>query len=74
MRITYFIITLAICFCTSLFAENKANDLMKQAQNSLEQKDFTKETIRKPLIVEQKRHIFITAKTTIRKRLSFADK
>ena len=42
MRITYFIITLAICFCMSLHAENKANDYMKQAQNSLEQKDFTK--------------------------------
>ena len=38
MRITYFIITLAICFCMSLHAENKANDYMKQAQNSLEQK------------------------------------
>ena len=42
MRITYFIITLAICFCMSLHAENKANDYMKQAQSSLEQKDFTK--------------------------------
>lgn len=42
MRITYFIITLAICFCTSLFAESRANDYMKQAQNCLEQKDFTK--------------------------------
>ena len=37
MRITYFIITLAICFCMSLHAENKANDYMKQAQSSLEQ-------------------------------------
>ena len=42
MRSTYFIITLAICFCMSLHAENKANNYMKQAQSSLEQKDFTK--------------------------------
>lgn len=43
MRIMYFIITLVICFCTTtLQAENRANDLMKQAQNSLEQKDYTK--------------------------------
>lgn len=43
MRIMYFIITLVICFCTTtLQAENRANDLMKQAQSSLEQKDYTK--------------------------------
>ncbi|MCD8270035.1 MAG: HAMP domain-containing histidine kinase [Parabacteroides sp.] len=42
MRITYFIITLAVCFCMSIHAENRANDFMKQAQNSLEQKDYTK--------------------------------
>ena len=36
MRIMYFIITLVICFCTTtLQAENRANDLMKQAQSSL---------------------------------------
>lgn len=42
MRIMYFIITLIICFCMSLHADDKADDLMKQAQTSLEQKDFTK--------------------------------
>lgn len=42
MRIMYFIITLVLCFCTTLKAENRANDLMKQAQSSLEQKDYTK--------------------------------
>ena len=42
MRIMYFIITLVLCFCTILKAENRANDLMKQAQSSLEQKDYTK--------------------------------
>lgn len=42
MRSTYFIIALVICFCTTLQAENRANELMKQAQSSLEQKDYTK--------------------------------
>lgn len=42
MRITYLIITLAVCFCTLIHADNKANDFKKQAENSLEQKDFTK--------------------------------
>lgn len=42
MRIAYLITTLAVCFCMSIYAENKANDYMKQAQNNLEQKDFTK--------------------------------
>ena len=89
MRITYFIITLAICFCMSLHAENKANDYMKQAQSSLEQRTLpkpvificklikpsrTKGTIHKPLIAEQKRRIFTIAKTIIRKHSSFAGK
>lgn len=42
MRITYVIITLIICFCMSLHAENRGNDLMKQAQTNLEQKEYTK--------------------------------
>lgn len=90
MRIMYFIITLVICFCTTtLQAENRANDLMKQAQSSLEQKDYTKarylflqaykafstkETTRKPSTVEQKQRIFIIARTTIRKHSNFAAK
>lgn len=42
MRIIYFILTFAMCFCTILPAQNRANDLMKQAQNSLEEKEYTK--------------------------------
>ena len=85
MRITYFIITLAICFCMSLHAENKANDYMKQAQSSLEQKDFTK--ARYLYLQAYKAFsnegdytqaidcgIFTIAKTIIRKHSSFAGK
>lgn len=42
MRIPYFIITLILCFCTTLQAQNRANELMQQAQSSLEKKDYTK--------------------------------
>lgn len=42
MRITYYILLLLACFCTTLQAQNGANELMKQAQNDLEQKDYTK--------------------------------
>lgn len=42
MRIIYFILTFTMCFCTILPAQNRANDLMKQAQNSLEEKEYTK--------------------------------
>lgn len=42
MRITYFILSLVLCFCTTLQAQNRADELMKQAQSSLESKDYTK--------------------------------
>lgn len=42
MRITYFIIALIICFCSVAPAQNRANDLMQQAQTSLEQKEYVK--------------------------------
>lgn len=42
MRISYLIIALALCFCTPFFAEGKADDLLQQAESSLNQKDFTK--------------------------------
>lgn len=42
MRITYFFLSLIICFCTTLQAQNRADELMKQAQSSLETKDYTK--------------------------------
>lgn len=42
MRITYLILSLVICFCTSLQAQSRADELMKQAQSSLDTKDYTK--------------------------------
>lgn len=42
MRITYYILLLVACFCTSLQAQDRADELMKQAQSNLEQKDYTK--------------------------------
>ena len=87
MRSTYFIITLAICFCMSLHAENKANNYrLKVAWNKrtlpkpviffckLTKPSRTKETIHKPSIAEQKRRTCTIAKTIIRKHSSFAGK
>lgn len=42
MRIYNFIITLIICFCVPLQAQNKADNIKQQAQSSFEKKDYTK--------------------------------
>lgn len=42
MRIAHLILSVFICFCTTLQAQNRADELMKQAQSSLETKDYTK--------------------------------
>ncbi|WP_308549377.1 HAMP domain-containing sensor histidine kinase [uncultured Parabacteroides sp.] len=42
MKIYYFIITLIICFCVPLQAQNKADNFKQQAQSSFENKDYTK--------------------------------
>lgn len=70
MKISTLILTILVCFSTIVDAQgtqNRANELMKQAQSSLEQKEYTKarylfikpmapsrhkKTIRKPWNVE----------------------
>ncbi|WP_102408467.1 sensor histidine kinase [Parabacteroides bouchesdurhonensis] len=42
MKIRYYILMVAVCFCTVLQAQNRADELMKQAQSSLETKEYTK--------------------------------
>lgn len=42
MKIRYYILMVVVCFCTTLQAQSRANELMKQAQSSLETKDYTK--------------------------------
>lgn len=42
MKIAYYMVIFMACFCTTLQAQNKANEWMKQAQNNLEKKDYTK--------------------------------
>ena len=41
MRITCITFALIVCFCASLLAEGKGNDLMLQAEKSVEQKDLS---------------------------------
>lgn len=45
MKISTLILTILVCFSTIVDAQgtqNRANELMKQAQSSLEQKEYTK--------------------------------
>lgn len=42
MKIRYYMLLLVVCLCTSLQAQNSADELMKQARNNLEQKEYTK--------------------------------
>lgn len=41
MRITYLLLSLVLCLCPVMQAQNTTNQFMKQAQSSLE-KDYTK--------------------------------
>lgn len=89
MRIYYFIITLIISFCVSLQAQNNADKFKQQAQSSFENKDYTKARylyiqaykdyanegkITQESNAVHRRHPSITARTTIRKRSTSADK
>lgn len=42
MRITYLLLSLVLCLCPVMQAQNTTNQFMKQAQSSLEKKDYTK--------------------------------
>ena len=42
MKIRYLLTTLMFCFCSLMQAQNTSNQIMTQAQTSLEQKDYTK--------------------------------
>lgn len=42
MKIAYFILSLFICFYAPIQAQNRADELMKQAQSNLETKEYTK--------------------------------
>lgn len=42
MKTGYYIILFVVCFSTILQAQNRADEMMKQAQSNLEQKDYTK--------------------------------
>ena len=89
MRIYYFIITLIISFCVSLQAQNNADKFKQQAQSSFENKDYTKARylyiqaykdyanegkITQAIECGTQGHPSITARTTIRKRSTSADK
>lgn len=55
MKISTLILTILVCFSTIVDAQgtqNRANELMKQAQSSLEQKEYTK-----PMALSQRRKI-----------------
>ena len=62
MKISTLILTILVCFSTIVDAQgtqNRANELMKQAQSSLEQKEYTKALIfsSKPMALSQRRKI-----------------
>lgn len=62
MKISTLILTILVCFSTIVDAQgtqNRANELMKQAQSSLEQKEYTKARIfsSKPMALSQRRKI-----------------
>ena len=42
MRITYLLLSLVLCLCPVMQAQNTTNQFMTQAQSSLEKKDYTK--------------------------------
>lgn len=42
MKIRYYILILVACFYTTLQAQDRGDELMKQAQSNFEQKDYTK--------------------------------
>lgn len=42
MKLTQLLIALCVCLSTSLSAQNRADDFMKQAQHSLTEKEYTK--------------------------------
>lgn len=61
MKISTLILTILVCFSTIVDAQgtqNRANELMKQAQSSLEQKEYTKAIFSsKPMALSQRRKI-----------------
>ena len=42
MRVIYLLLSFMLCFCPVMQAQNTTNQFMKQAQSSLEKKDYTK--------------------------------
>ena len=62
MKISTLILTILVCFSTIVDAQgtqNRANELMKQAQSSLEQKEYTKARYLfiRPMALSQRRKI-----------------
>lgn len=63
MKISTLILTILVCFSTIVDAQgtqNRANELMKQAQSSLEQKEYTKRRVifsSRPMALSQRRKI-----------------
>lgn len=90
MKISTLILTILVCFSTIVDAQgtqNRANELMKQAQSSLEQKNIPKrvifsskpmapsrhkKTIRKPWNVEFRELLFTIVRIIIKKHSTSA--